>query len=214
LKVKSVSLSRSKTAAEIDLFEGIVVPRSARAKIKENVGEYLVTEVNRYLAEQKSPVNGRTFKRLSTPYAAEKKEEVGNTDANLELTGSMRDQIDYRMTGSGIEFGVFGTSAPKADGHNNLSGESTLPLRQFIPGEGQSFTPQIRKDIAEIIRSTIADEADLTAEDFEQVKSKTELYSVLGQVFQGLSRQALRETVLGSESLVQAMTRAGVLDLL
>ena len=38
----------------------------------------------------------------------------------------------------------------KADGHNNFSGESKLPTRQFIPKDNQSFRPDIKSEIQAI----------------------------------------------------------------
>ena len=54
-----------------------------------------------------------------------------------ELTGDMPDALEVvRKRGTKLSLQIEGDEAPKADGHNNHSGDSPLPERRFIPKEG------------------------------------------------------------------------------
>lgn len=147
-------VSSREVSSEIDLSE-YDIPKEIRDEVHEAVAEYLREQILISVADQVSPVTGRGFKRLSKNYAKLKLDETGSTDANLDLTGSMLQSLDVTTTRRGLVIGVFGADAPKADGHNNFSGESRLPRRQFLPEEGQRFKPEIRDGVEEIITNAI-----------------------------------------------------------
>jgi hypothetical protein len=163
------------------------------------------------VAQRKSPITGESFAALSDKYKAKKVGEGLPGVPNLEESGDMLDSLDYRVTGDGIEFGVFGEAAPRADGHNNLSGESLLPTRQFIPGEGEGFTSDIEKEVARIIAdATAVDPAD--AEDLlDVVESSSQLYDVLGGAFNLTSRSEIRMAVLRSVAWYEALAAKGLI---
>lgn len=140
------------------------VPRSRRSDVKEQVGEFIVTEILRKVEEGRSPVSGRgSFKKLSKQYASE--EKGGDRTANLELDGDMLDALTSKnRKGDTIEVGIFKSSqVPKADGHNNFSGDSKLPTRRFIPKGDESF----KRDIMTGVKRIIELNESLTPQDLD-----------------------------------------------
>ncbi len=150
------------------------------------------------MGEEKSPVSGKAFEKLSDSYKKKKKAEGGTPKPNLEASGDMLDSLGYKVTSEGVKIGVFGKDAPKADGHNNLSGDSLLPERRFLPDEGEFFKKDIREGIESIIADAVAEEGPDKAM-FEDVESKAELYSTLQDLFIGLSKSEIRNAVLYNE---------------
>ena len=122
--------------------------------------------------------------------------------------------LDYKVSGNEITIGVFGDDAPKADGHNNLSGASTLPLRRFIPGEGETYTRDIRKLIQDEVAFTKADNSAAKLEDLlDDVSTKEELYDALQEVLGEQSRGRLKELATGSD-ISDTLETYGLLGLL
>lgn len=134
---------------------------------------------------QKSPVEGYgKFTALtSEQYKKKKKAEVGTTKPNLELSGEMLDEVQFEDTKEGIKIGVFGDAALRADGHNNLSGRSKLPTRRFIPDKGEVYNSRINREVERIISDAISETIGPKAKLFEDVESKSELYSALRTYF-------------------------------
>lgn len=127
------------------------VPVNQRSAAKEDVGNFVKEEILRSLSTGNSPVAGEQFKKLSKQYADEFK--GGNQTPNLELEGDLLDALKFEEKASGIEIGIFpGKEVPKADGHNNFSGDSKLPKRRFIPEENQTFKKKIMNGVNAIIR--------------------------------------------------------------
>lgn len=128
------------------------VPDSRKAQVKEEVGEFIVGSTLRMLSGGQSPVSGEVFPRLSSEYADSEKN--GDTTPNLDLEGDMLNSLEAKnKSGDEIEVGIFKSSeVPKADGHNNFSGDSTLPRRRFVPTERQSYKREIQSGIDRIIR--------------------------------------------------------------
>jgi len=77
----------------------------------------------------------------------------GYRTPNLELEGDMLDALTFETTSSGITVGIFEDSgqADKADGHNNFSGKSKLPLRRFIPKSDEEFKGSINTGVRQIL---------------------------------------------------------------
>jgi len=144
----AISLKKISKLIDLDLSD---VPRSERTSVKKEIGDYVVDEILEAVSRGSSPVNGLgSFKRLNKDYAKDQK--GGNTTANLDLFGDMLDSLTFKNTAKGIEVGIFKSSeVPKADGHNNFSGKSTLPLRRFIPKDGEDFKKQIEDGIKDIV---------------------------------------------------------------
>ena len=99
----------------------------------------------------KSPVAGERFRKLSKKYADAEKQ--GNRTPNLRLEGDMLEALKFESTDDGIEVGVFGSEAQKADGHNKFTGrKNNTPKRRFIPTTKQTFKKSITSEIERIQR--------------------------------------------------------------
>lgn len=129
------------------------LPSSDRAEALREIGNYGLEAILADVGETRSPVTGHMFKKLSAAYAKKKAEDSSSPVPNLELSGEMLDALAFRISGNQVEWGIWGDQAPKADGHNNFSGDSSLPRRSFIPDakRGEKFRPEIRDEISAII---------------------------------------------------------------
>lgn len=145
------------------------VPRDELSDLKSDIAELIVDEIKIKLAKGESPVQGESFDPLSEEYA--KKEKNGNRRPNLNLEGDLWDSLEAKFEDNKLIVGVFDSKeVPKADGHNNFSGESKLPQRRFIPDEDQSFRPEIMRKINILINERRETEQDReTFQDFMSV---------------------------------------------
>lgn len=215
MKTTKTNTTSNRTTAEIDLFDDVSVPKSAREQVAQAVGEFLIEQTQIKLAQGESPIEGYgKFKRLSKEYAAHKVDEGGSSIPDLESSGEMRDQLTFKTTAKGIEIGVIGPSAPKADGHNNLSGASDLPLRRFIPDVGETYKGEISRQVKEIITDIVGEQHEFEKDDFEDVETKAGLYAILTQGFEGFTRSEIRTAVLRNEDLLKILGELDLLDLL
>lgn len=199
MKTIKTKLTSRTIASEIDLFSDLTakVPKELKGEISKEVGEYLKEQILTYVASSSTPVSGASYKSsLSKSYAKFKKSEVGNTLANLELTGEMLDQLDYRVTSAGVEVGVYGSSARKADGHNNFSGSSDLPERRFLPKEGEAFKAQITKEVTRIIEDKLTEQIEIGRKDFALIKNKQELMDTFKTMFPDMSLNKATDAAL------------------
>lgn len=147
-----------KVQFEFDPFEltGIAAPEGAdKDEILEEVGQYVVEEILSYCAEHNSPVAGHgRFPALSKQYKRRKQDAGRPGVPDLVFDGDMLDALNYSSRSSTVRVGVErGKESDKADGHCNISGDSKLPLRRFIPDEGETFKKPIIDGIARIIRA-------------------------------------------------------------
>jgi hypothetical protein len=113
----------------------------------------------------------------------------------------MLDNLGYRPTGSGVEIGVYGKDAPKADGHVNFSGKSQIPTRRFIPGEGQQFRPEIDREIQDIVNDHIARSRKPTRAELGVIRSKSELNTFIRGLFPDMSLSAAKSSILRDNEL-------------
>lgn len=147
-----------KVAFEFDPFQvlGLTPPkdRALRDEALDRVAELVQTSVLEYVGDAKSPVKGGPWKRtLSPAYKKIKGEESSSTVANLELTGDMLDALEVvRKRGTKLSLQIEGEEAPKADGHNNHSGDSSLPERRFIPKGRETLRDNIWRDVKRILQ--------------------------------------------------------------
>lgn len=215
ITTKKTNSTATRTSSEIDLFENLTVSRATKRETAEVVGEILIQEINRDLNDQKSPVSGTKFRGLSKGY---KKIKTGRGEPgvpNLELTGSMRDSLDVRVGASGqLEIGVFGPDAGKADGHNNFSGDSSLPLRQFLPREGEEFRSGIRRKINEVIAEAVAKDVKLPVKRLQEATSKSSFFQILREFFPGMSNREIESSILTNPDLVRRLRDLGLLGFL
>lgn len=133
------------------------VPKSKRDELLDEIGEYLLDSVLDYVGEAKSPVAGGRYKStLSEAYADSQK--MGDTTANLDLTGGMLNslQIITDPSSGTVTIGIFDTDeTPKA--YNHQVGD-TIPQRQFLPNEGENFKAEILRGVGRILSEYIEDE--------------------------------------------------------
>lgn len=206
MKVIKTTVDDAETSVEIDLFEGRKLPLAVRQRVSDEVGNFLVEQTLISMDQKKSPVQGEgSFKPLSPLYKKKKQNDVGSTEANLEFDGLMKDQLDFKPTKSGVRIGVYGERAPAADGHNNLSGDSSLPTRRFLPKEGQQYKENIQREVERIIADAIADETTFKKSEFRNIETKKELYEKLAQTFGG-TRAEIALAVFRNADLVDLLT--------
>lgn len=187
-----------------------------REEAARAIGEFLVEQTLDSLADVRSPVAGGKYKRtLSPAYAKIKKAETGSTDANLDLSGQMISGLDAEVDDDLIEYGVFGDRAPIADGHNNFSGESTLPRRQFLPEVGQLLRPDIRDGVQQIVNDALAEGGTVDLDGLQMVRNKTDLYAFLKEQL-GLAgtREEIKNVVVRNRPLMRLLADEELDDLL
>lgn len=139
-----------------DPFELVgVTPKKGKSKALQEIAKYVHETILSDVGESRSPITGQKWKSLSKDYKKFKVSEGGTPIANLELEGKMLSALKVTSDGSQITVQISGTQGDKADGHNNHSGESRLPLRRFIPLEddGDTFRAGIQRGIKDIIGS-------------------------------------------------------------
>lgn len=215
MKVLKTTTNDQETSVELDLFEGRKLKKSTKKRIQEEVGQYLVEQTLVSMNEKKSPVQGApNFQALSGKYRQRKKEEVGSTEANLEFEGVMKDELNFEATENGIAIGVYGDRAPAADGHNNLSGKSKLPLRQFLPDEGQNYKRNITKEVDRIVADIVAEEVSFKESDFKFIETKKELYDALKDIFGDMTRSELALAAFRNEELTIILKKYNLVGLI
>jgi nitrogenase molybdenum-iron protein alpha/beta subunit len=205
VKVSSTTVSGSEISSLID-FEMPDVSPETQAK----VGDFLVEQILQTVSGARSPISGESWKRTLSPmYAKEKNAEGLTAIANLESSGSMLDSLSWRATDKGIEIGIFNEEAEKADGHNNFSGDSTLPQRRFLPDIGQEFKSAIQKEAEKIISDELIASADLSKSTLRDIESKAELYDYLKTVFGDLTRPQIRDAISANSDLLALLEDTG-----
>jgi hypothetical protein len=157
-----MAIEGSKIYYKFDPWEvlGIEKPKTGSREARQEMADFLHTEILDYVGSGKSPVAGGAWKRsLSKEYKKRKADFSSDLFANMELTGDMLDSLQVVATPDGmIEVRIKGKNAAKADGHNNHSGKSRLPPREFIPKQDQHFKRSIESGMRDIAREFLDDE--------------------------------------------------------
>ena len=200
-ETKKQTATKTKTTSEIDLLSNLEVSKATGDRIRRDVGDFLIDSILDRVGSAESPVSGESFPKLSEDYKKKKASEGGTPIANLELTGSMLDNLKYRPTASGIEIGIFGDNAPKADGHNNFSGKSRIPTRRFLPGEGQVFKKPIDREIQNIVDEHVARSQRPKKSDLARVETKAQLNDLIRKAFPSMGLAQAKSTILRDELL-------------
>jgi hypothetical protein len=213
MKVTETKASSDAITSRIDL-ELDAVPASARGEVKDRVGDLIIDAILSSVSKAQSPVAGESFPGLSKEYKAKKVAAGHPGKPNLEFDGDMLAALGFHSTEDGIEVGIFGNQAPKADGHNNFSGESNLPQRRFLPDVGQEFKSSIRSGVDKIVAEAISDNARIPRHELDSISTVSELYDLLSEYFGEASRSQIRAAVLNSPDLVDLLEGEGLLDLL
>ena len=139
-----------------DPFEGVEISGKIDKKAAlEEIADFLKTVILSDVSDGVSPVSGAKFPKLNKKYADTQKD--GDRNPNLELSGDMLSSLIVRSSKGGILVTVPESEQEKADGHNNFSGKSNLPLRQFIPKKDESYE-KYSSDIRSIIEDFIEEE--------------------------------------------------------
>ena len=115
-----------------------------------DMADAIKEEILGYMESANSPVKGYgRFPALSKAYKSRKSALGGSSIADLELFGDMKAALQVRpnVRRGVITVEVIGKQGDKADGHNNHSGDSSLPLRRFIPADGETFKRAITSKI-------------------------------------------------------------------
>lgn len=214
MKITNKTVDNTETSVDVDL--GISkLPKRIRDRVADEVGNYLVETTLISIEQGKSPVSGEgNFKALSPKYREFKKREGGTPKPNLEFNGDLKDQLDFEITKDGVRVGVFGDRAPAADGHNNLSGKSSLPKRRFLPDEGQNYKRDTQREVERIIADVISEESTFKPRDFKSITTSGALYDKLGNMLVLNSRREINLAVIRNEDLQDVLKESGMYDLL
>ena len=214
IKVKKTTATADRTTSTLSFLEGVALSEASKDRVKQDVGDFLVEQTLLAIRKSDSPVEGESIPALSPKYKKKKLAEGLPGKANLEHEGDLLDALSFEPTADGIEIGWVGDQAPKADGHADFSGKSNLPRRRIIPGKGQSFDAGIVKDVEKIVADAVAEELDFKAADFADVTTKADLYDVLGEVLDGMSRAEIRSAVTRTPKLANLLDDLGLFSLL
>lgn len=144
-------------------FYGIKEPESSsdRNDALDAIADLIQTSILESVGNSKSPLMGYgKFPGLSKEYKKFKSGQGLGTAPNLEFEGDLLESLIVERRGDEVFVGVSGDQDGKADGHNNHSGQSKLPLRRFIPSrkDGDEFNRAISGEIKSILRSFREDE--------------------------------------------------------
>lgn len=136
--------------------------KTQKTKIKNEVAETVISEIQNQTQAQKSPVTGDKFKKLSKAYKDFKKSEGKGTKADLFHDGLMLGDLHTKNKENGVEFKITDTlSKYKSMSHNKgekLGGAKGVPRRPFLPddtkktGKYKNFNSKITEKINKIIR--------------------------------------------------------------
>lgn len=145
-----------KVEFEFDPFEMAGVDpdkvKNKRELLKASA-DYALEQTLEHVARGESPVEGHgKFPALSPKYKAKKKASGRPGAPDLFFEGDMLPDLKTKTSDTVWIGHKNKKQAAKADGHNNHSGESELPLRRYVPDEGETFKKSIRQGIKRIIR--------------------------------------------------------------
>ena len=128
------------------------------------------------IGSAKSPVQGEAWPALDAQYKKAKTKAGGSGKADLELEGDLLDSFKAKDTPTGAKFGHFGDQAPKADGHNKLSGKTNdTPQRRYLPAEEQKYKVPTTREVERIVADAIAEDISIKKSDFKDIKTRAGL---------------------------------------
>lgn len=146
-------MALDRVAFEFDPLDGFDIASDLKEEALSTIADFVKEQVLSYVGSGESPVAGGKWQRELSPEYRKRKAEISGVDfANMELTGAMLDALDVAIEKDHLALEVTGEEAAKADGHNNFSGKSKLPPREFIPNakKGQNFRSDILAGIRDI----------------------------------------------------------------
>ncbi len=152
LQITSTTVSASEIASNIKIEFPEGLTRSQKKRIKDQAGDLIVQTILTRASAASSPIRGGSWKAtLSKEYKKLKRAAGGSSIADMDLTGGMLEALGFVRTADGIRLRIKGKAALRADGHNNFSGNSSLPTRQSLPQEGDKFKDGVERDIDNLI---------------------------------------------------------------
>ena len=176
------------------------VPASAHARVKQQVGEFVTSQIKRSARNLSSPVQGERWKAtLSKEYAKDKMKMGGGSNANLRLTGSLLNNLTHKAAQGGeVYVGVKASrdrdgrpNDRKAIGHNHFEA-SKVPRRRFLPDKGQSFKKNIEAGIMRIVEANKSfDLQELAAETLGTAAATTNFDAAMLAMAQNLTADEL-----------------------
>lgn len=145
-----MEMSESEVSFDLNFDQLNGLPDELVTEIMSEIGDYLKVSILDFVGDSRSPVSGGKFKKKLSPDYAERE---GKDEANLDQTGSMLDSLTFEVNGTTLTIGIFDEDqAAKAFNHNT---GDTLPQRQFIPMDDQTFKREIMQGIDEIINELL-----------------------------------------------------------
>lgn len=215
IKVTKTRATSRETSSTIEFLDDIQASERTKNKIKNDVADFLIDSTLTEISKSRSPVRGERFAPLSPEYKKKKVSEGGSGRADLELSGDMLDEFKRgRGPKNGITYGIFGDDAPKADGHNNLSGKSKLPKRRFLPGKGQKYTKDIRDGILEIINDHLVAAKKPGKNRLRKVDSRSSLNNLIKELYPSLSVNQAKQAILRDDELTSLFSEFDLLEFL
>ena len=129
--------------------------RKQRTQAKNEIRDYVLSEIESHTQAQTSPVDGSRFAELSSAYRKVKRALGKGGDADLHLNNDMINSLHAVNKENGVEFRIT-DSLEKLKSFNHNTGD-TVPRRQFLPddqrrGKFGTFNSDIRDGINSIIR--------------------------------------------------------------
>lgn len=148
-------VSSSKVNVNVDLTKDLEgMTPSQKTKLKNIVGETIISEIKRSTASKMSTVDSTKFQKLTKEYRKLKLSSGKGGQPNLRLTDSMIEDIFSKNSTSSIDIKITNSlSKKKAENHNHGKSKGTSPKRQFLPTKsGVGFKREIMKTINGAIR--------------------------------------------------------------
>jgi hypothetical protein len=215
LKIKKTKATKTELSSTIDLFKGTGIPLKERPRIAKDIGEIIIDETLKSVSAAKSPLQSKAWPSLSPKYKAFKASKNLTPTANLEFKGDLLDSLKVKPTRDGLKIGHFNTKqAPKADGHNNFTGKSTIPTRRYLPAEGDNFKSSIDSKIRSILTEERAKTAKLPKSRLRGVTTKAEFFAIMEDLFGGATKAEIADAIALSPGLLEELDDLGLLDMI
>lgn len=150
-----MAISLDEIKFDLDLSDKLKdVPKDKRSEAKQAAADFLRDAIFQDTSVGRSSVNGAKWKGLSKKYKKFKQKQGKGGLADLDFDSEMLNSLIVRKSAKGVTTEIKrGGEIPKA--YNHITGD-TLPKRQFMPDEGETW----RKGILDGITSVISEFID------------------------------------------------------
>lgn len=145
-------ISQSKVNVKINLRDELAgLSREKKSQAKAEIEVFTQASMLASMDAGRSPVSGGSWKKsLSKEYKAAKKKAGKSGIADLELTGSMQNSMQFGFSGNNLEIKITDTTNKKKMFNHNTG--DTLPTRQALPNTGENLKKPIMDGIKRIIK--------------------------------------------------------------